>query len=337
MHYQEDASGLKLYHRPGDTPGGIFMLLWLFGWGYGTVAITRQVAADPDGRGFFAAGLMLVIAIAILVGAITKLFRVEELAVQGNLLTLTRRVIIPVRRRTVMLQRLQGIDLRAAPVSGPLVIGPRRNAPAPTSRRPPKYALEILTDDGQRILFGTGVLRGVLVEWGKRLRERVEKTRNRTLAPAPQLAAAEAQSRERTQQLLAETLAAVGARSEADLERDPELKRRAANYAMERMLRRAVTDDNWDQTASSRAPAAPQRPIEKAGSWVALGAWLVISAIWIFGTIGVAVRAIILRQWWAIFPLVPLIAFSLVLSIPLLATASMARDALRNAMRRVRR
>ena len=128
--------------------------------------IARDVVRHPDPRGIFALALMSLIDLAAWGYAVYSLFATDQIRVDREKLVYTRRVLIPIRRRQVLLTRIANVDLRTIP----------------TGKRT-QTIIRIDADDGG-LSFGIGVDPEELARWAQPLRERVMAAARHTM-PAP--------------------------------------------------------------------------------------------------------------------------------------------------------
>jgi hypothetical protein len=129
-----------------------------------------------------------------------------------------------------------------------------------------------------------------------------------------------------------DAIAAVGAKSEAELEHNPQRKRLAMEHAARQMRDEAL---GVAQPVESRSEIKVSTGSEAAG-YVAFAVWIVFSAIWIFSTIGVTVQMAVQRRWIAIFPLIPMWGVSFILGMFLYAAIHVLWENISNAFRKRR-
>jgi len=163
---EQEGQTLVLQHAPRDGCGAIIVFLWSIVWTIAVVFVAREVARQPDPRGFFALALVSLMDLAAWGFAVYGLFASDEIRVDRERLVYTRRVLIPIRRREVLLTRIANVDLRTIPT------GERTQT-----------IIRIDADEGG-LSFGKGVDPEELANWAKLLRERVMTSARHTM-PAP--------------------------------------------------------------------------------------------------------------------------------------------------------
>jgi hypothetical protein len=316
---QPDERRLILRSARRNGCEGVIALLWLCGWTFFIIAMARQ---SPPKAVYDISIFTLMGAIGVGVGCFVlySLTARDELCVEVDRLTYTLRALLPLRRRSVALSQVRNVQLvemrDRGSVSG--------------------HAIRVISADPD-IIFGRSESDTTLAPIARQLRERIEHLTGRALEPAPRLQQVEQETRERHARVKAAALESVGAKSETELESDPERKRAAVKYMIEQSVNHAM----HRETAEPNVPALPGPPgplnnaFRAVVSWCAALVWMLFAVIWIGATIGLIARTIAHRNWMMIVVLVPFVGISLLMALVLWGGLSTAAQGIAKGIRKL--
>ena len=278
---------IVLRHAPREGCAIFFVIPWCIAWTAFIVMMARDVEARPDLRGIFWLAVMAAIDVAALAFVLYSLFATDELRLDQNRLIYFRRVLLPIRRRELLLTRVEKIDLLDA-ASG---VGT-------------KAAIQI-QGDGDTIVFGKGVDPEELGRWARLLLEQVHKAARHTMPPAAEIIQTEEAKRSRHQEAVKIVLQSMHVRPEQI----------AANLALRRKVKARVgnaevhlrNEERWPGSDAYKPPSMLQK-IANVGLFALLVPFLIVLGIvWVTATTGLIAQFVTgANRHWNRFLLIPL-------------------------------
>ena len=227
---EQEGESLVLQHAPRDGCSAIIVILWSIFWTAFVLFMAREVARHPDPRGISCLAVAALMDVAAWGYAIYSLFATDQIRVDRERLVYTRRVLIPIRRREVLLTRIENVDLRTTP-----------------TRERTQTTIRIDADDGI-LSFGKGVDPEELARWAKLLRERVMASARHTMPAPVQMEQVEDTKLRRHQQAMEIVLNSMHVTPE-QVAADPALRRKV----MERVANSEVFLRNEERSRSAKA------------------------------------------------------------------------------------
>jgi hypothetical protein len=275
------AGPLVLTHTPRNGCGGTFCLLWLSGWGFGTVSVARDVIAKHDVRGLPIVLLMSAMWVAIACVVLFCFFTRDQLRVEAGRVTYTRRILLAHWSRTVDARDVRNVELRQIARKGGT-----------------DDVIAVETPD-RTLRFGRALDPGTLVPQATEIRAAVQRETGRPLDPAPALEAARDRVRARHDRILGGALAAAGVQSEQDLDLRPDLKRVAVKRARELAIEEAIGQNRPNSDK-------PEGPLRTLVGWFAAVIWTGVAVVWVLTAVTFTAHSIRDRDVASIFILIPI-------------------------------
>jgi len=225
----QEGEALVLQHAPRDGCAALILIPISIIWIAVIVSMALDAARHPAPYDIFWLAVISLMVLGMWGYVIYSLFATDQIRVDGERLVYTRRVLIPIRRREVLLTRIANVDLRTIPT------GERTQT-----------IIRIDTDGGS-LSFGKGIDPEELANWAKLLRERVMTSARHTM-PAPlHIDQVEDAKQSRHQQAMEIVLNSMHVTTE-QVATDPALQRKV----MERVANSEVFLRNEEQSRSAR-------------------------------------------------------------------------------------